>query len=80
VMDDAARMLGTGLGGAINLMNPQRIVLGGGVIKSGERWWRVVCETARAHALPQMRVDIVPVRLGDDAPLWGAVTLGEALL
>jgi glucokinase len=80
VMDDAARMLGTGLGGAINLMNPQRIVLGGGVIKSGERWWRVVRETARAHALPQMRVDIVPARLGDDAPLWGAVTLGEALL
>jgi glucokinase len=80
VMDDAARMLGTGLGGAINLMNPQRIVLGGGVTKSGERWWRVVRETARAHALPQMRVDIVPSRLGDDAPLWGAVALGEAML
>ena len=80
VMDDAARMLGTGLGGAINLMNPQRIVLGGGVTKSGERWWRVVRETARAHALPQMRVDIVPARLGDDAPLWGAVALGEAML
>ena len=80
VMDDAACMLGTGLGGAINLMNPQRIVLGGGVTKSGERWWRSVRETARAHALPQMRVDIVPAVLGDDAPLWGAVTLGEALL
>lgn len=80
VMDDAARMLGTGLGGAINLMNPQRIVLGGGVTKSGERWWHVVRETARAHALPQMRVDIVPARLGDDAPLWGAVALGEAML
>jgi len=80
VIDDAARMLGTGLGSSINLMNPQRIVLGGGVIKSGERWWRVVRETARAHALPQMRVDIVPAKLGDDAPLWGAVTLGEALL
>ena len=80
VMDDAARMLGTGLGGAINLMNPERIVLGGGVTKSGERWWRTVRETARAHALPQMRVDIQPAQLGDDAPLWGAVALGESLL
>jgi glucokinase len=80
VMDDAARMLGTGLGGAVNLMNPRRIVLGGGVTKSGDHWWHVVRKTARAHALPQMRVDIVPAQLGDDAPLWGAVTLGEALL
>jgi glucokinase len=78
VMDEAAYLLGMGLGGAINLMNPQRIVLGGGVTKSGERWWHSVRETARAHALPQMRVDIVPAMLGDDAPLWGAVTLGEA--
>jgi len=80
VMDDAARMLGTGLGGAINLMNPQRVVLGGGVTKSGERYWRIVRETARAHALPQMRADIVPAALGDDAPLWGAVALAETLL
>lgn len=80
VMDDAARMLGTGLGGAINLMNPQRVVLGGGVTKSGERYWRIVRETARAHALPQMRVDIVPAALGDDAPLWGAVALAETIL
>jgi len=80
VMDDAARMLGTGLGGAINLMNPARVVLGGGVTKSGERYWRIVRETARAHALPQMRVDIQPAALGDDAPLWGAVALAELLL
>jgi glucokinase len=80
VMDDAACMLGTGLGGAINLMNPQRVVLGGGVTKSGERYWRIVRETARAHALPQMRVDIMPAALGDDAPLWGAVALAETLL
>jgi glucokinase len=79
VMDDAAHMLGAGLGGAINLMNPQRIVLGGGVTKSGERYWRIVRETARAHALPQMRVEIAPAALGDDAPLWGAVALAESL-
>ena len=80
VMDDAARMLGTGLGGAINLMNPELIVLGGGVTKSGERYWRIVRETAHAHALPHMRIAIEPAALGDDAPLWGAVALAESLL
>jgi len=80
VLDHAATMLGKGLGTAINLMNPQRVVIGGGVTKSGERWWRIVRETAREHALPQMSVDLQPAALGDDAPLWGAVALAEQLL
>jgi glucokinase len=81
VMDEAARILGEGLGAALNLMNPHRIVLGGGVTKSGERYWKILRETARAYAvLPAMRVDIQPAALGDDAPLWGAVALGQSLL
>jgi glucokinase len=80
VLDHAARMLGVGLGGVINLMNPQRIIIGGGVTKSGERWLRLVREQARYHALPQMRVDIQLAALGDDAPLWGAVALAEQAL
>lgn len=75
VMDDAARILGQGLGSAINLMNPEKVVLGGGVTKSGERWWRLVRETARRVAMPEQRVEIVPSELGEDAPLWGAVAL-----
>ncbi len=78
VMDQAAQILGEGLGIALNLMNPQRIVLGGGVTKSGERYWSIVRETARAYALlPAVRVDIRPAALGDDAPLWGAVALAQ---
>jgi glucokinase len=79
VLDEAGRMLGTGLSAAINLVNPERIVLGGGVTKAGERWWRVVRETARALVLPQARAEIVPAMLGDDAPLWGAIALAESL-
>lgn len=80
VLDDAAEMLGVGLGAAINLMNPERVILGGGVTKSGGRWWQIVRETARRHALPQTRVEIVPATLGDDAPVWGAVALAQVLL
>ena len=78
VLDQAARALGLGLGTAITLMNPQRVVLGGGVTKSGERYWQVLREAARSNVLPGMTVDIVPAALGDDAPLWGAVALAES--
>ena len=77
VLDEAARALGSALGAAISLMNPERVVLGGGVTKSGERWWRTVRTEARATAFDQSRTEIVPAFLGDDAPLWGAIALAE---
>jgi len=76
----AARDLGTGIGNALSLMNPQRVVLGGGVTKSGEAWWAEVRRAARANTLPEISADIVPAALGDDAPLWGALALAESLL
>jgi len=69
--------LGVGLGHAANLVNPQRFILGGGVTKSGDAWWAEVRRAARATALPEVNVDIVPAALGDDAPLWGAVALTD---
>jgi len=75
ILTDSARFLGQGIGNAINLMNPKRVILGGGVTKAGDRWWNVVRYAARRYALPEIPVDIVPAALGDDAPLWGAVAL-----
>ncbi len=80
ILDAAARALGFGIGAAITLMNPARVVIGGGVAKAGERYFQVVTASAVANTLPQMRVDIVPAALGDDAPLWGAVALAEEML
>jgi glucokinase len=80
VLDESAERLGLGLGNAINLMNPDRVILGGGVTKAGERWWRIVRHTARSNVLPEISVDIVPAAFSDDAPLWGAVALAEGLL
>jgi len=76
-LEVAAWALGVGIGNAANLVNPQRFVLGGGVMKAGERFWEVVRRVARETALPEVHVDVVPAALGDDAPLWGAVVLAE---
>lgn len=72
-----ARALGVGLGNAANLVNPGRFVLGGGVTKSGGLWWDEVRRAARETALPEVAFDIHPAALGDDAPLWGGMILGE---
>lgn len=77
VMGDAANALGFALGNVICLMNPQRIIIGGGVSKAGPQYFEHVRSAARANVIPQLRdaVDIVPAELGDQAPLWGALAL-----
>ncbi|MBN3943528.1 ROK family protein [Nostoc sp. NMS9] len=77
VLHKAAWALGVGIGNVANLINPQRFVLGGGVMKAGEDFWRVVRQVARETALPEVDFEVVPAVLGDDAPLWGALALAE---
>ena len=79
-LERAGHALGMAIGNTANLLNPQRFILGGGVTKSGALFWDVVRRMARETALPQVRCEIVPALLGDDAPLWGAVALAEDLL
>lgn len=76
----ASWALGVGIGNVANLINPQRFVLGGGVMKAGEGFWEVLRKVARETALPEVNFEIVPAALGDDAPLWGAVALAEDVL
>lgn len=77
ILERSAWALGVGIGNAANLINPQKVVLGGGVTKSGERWWQVVRETAVETALPEVEFEVVPAAFTDDAPLWGALALVE---
>lgn len=80
VLKIAGEQLGRGLSNAITLLNPERVILGGGVTKAGELWWQTVHETTRKFTLDSIQVKIVPAELGDDAPLWGAAALAESLL
>ncbi|MCC5613716.1 ROK family protein [Nostoc sp. CHAB 5836] len=80
VLHKAAWALGVGIGNVANLMNPQRFVLGGGVMKAGEDFWRVVRQVARETALPEVDFEIVPAVLGDDAPLWGGVAIASIMV
>jgi glucokinase len=75
ILRRGANALGLGLGNAANLINPARIILGGGVTKAGDLWWDELRRTVQATILPEVSVSLHPAQLGDDAPLWGAVAL-----
>jgi glucokinase len=80
VLQRGARALGMGIANAANLINPQMAIVGGGVTRAGELWWEALHEAVRATLLAGVRLEVVPAALGDDAPLWGALALGGALL
>ena len=77
VMQDMGRMLGIGIASLINIFNPERIVLGGGV---KEAWPLFIDATRaeirkRAFAVPANRAELVPSQLGDDAGMVGAAAV-----
>jgi len=77
VLRDAAVALGRGIASAIHLLNPDCVILGGGVTKAGEVYLQVVREATKAEVPPNVAVNIVPATLGADAPLWGALYLAR---
>ena len=79
VLHEAARYLGLGLASAINFFNPQRIILGGGVVEAVPLFVELVQPIALREALPvpANAVEIVAAKLGDNAGIVGAALLGS---
>jgi glucokinase len=69
--------LALGLKAAIMLLNPARIVIGGGIAKAGDRLFLPLREelARQITAWSRARIDVVPAELGDDSILWGAMAL-----
>jgi glucokinase len=74
---EAGRYLGYGLASVINLLNPQRIILGGGVIESVGLMYDVAVEYARWESLtaPADAVTFTRAKLGDNAGVIGAALI-----
>jgi glucokinase len=71
--------LGIGMANLINLLNPELIVIGGGVANAWQLFEpHMHAEVEqRAFPLPAGRVRIVPAQCGDDAGLLGAARLAS---
>jgi glucokinase len=80
-ISEAGRYLGYGLASAINLLNPQRIILGGGVIEAVGMLYDVAVEYARREALaaPGQAVEFHRAGLGDHAGVVGAALIAAGM-
>jgi glucokinase len=72
--------LARGLKAAIMLLNPARIVIGGGISKAGNRLFAPLREELgrQMTSWSRARRDIRPAELGDDSVLYGALALAKS--
>jgi glucokinase len=74
VLDEAASMLGAWLGGMVNLLDPDIIVVGGGVSQIGEPLFSRLRQAMLAYTINQFagETPIVPAALGANVGILGA--------
>lgn len=79
VISNRGRLLGATLAGLLNVINPQLIILGGGVAEGGVDFVDAVKSTIQELALSTVThgLEIVRAKLGNDAGFIGAAFLGQ---
>jgi glucokinase len=73
--------LALGLKACIMLLNPSRIVIGGGISNAGDALFGPLREELDRQITDWSgaRIDVVPAALGDDSVLYGALALAQTL-
>lgn len=76
-MAETGFWVGIGIANMINVINPEMVVVGGGIAQAGEILWGPLMRSVRAHAIYESLeiCKVVPAELGDDAGIMGGVCL-----
>jgi glucokinase len=80
VIEGAAEYIGIATANLINILNPEVMVLGGGVIEAlADEMMSVITETAKEYAMPgtMKGVEIIASKLGDSAGITGGAVLAK---
>jgi glucokinase len=74
-------LLARGLKACIMILNPARIVIGGGISKAGNALFIPLRRELRKQitSWSRARIDVVPATLGDDSVLYGALALAKEI-
>jgi glucokinase len=74
IMEHAAVRLGIRIADLVNLLNPDVVVLGGGIERTGSMLLEAVCRTVKKYAHEEAGdlVEVVPAKLGEHAVALGA--------
>jgi glucokinase len=81
IVSRAARLVGSAIGDVVNLLAPEIVVLGGGLVEAmPELYLREVEQAARARAAPPFSklFKVAAAKLGDDAVVRGAAAWVQA--
>jgi len=81
VVESAAEFTGIAIANLINILNPEVVVLGGGVIDALEdEMMSIITETALDYAMPGTvrGIEIIASKLGDNAGITGGAVLAKA--
>ncbi|MEV7661308.1 ROK family protein [Paenarthrobacter sp. NPDC089316] len=71
-----ARAAGQAVGGLINILDPETVVVSGGLADAGELWWKPMEAAVQQELLaPQVSVPVVRATLGNTAAIVGAAKL-----
>lgn len=79
IIDETGEMLGAGCANLVNVLNPERIILGGGVIRGVPELVDKVRESVQRRALTDAvaAMDIVKAKFGREAGVIGAAVLAK---
>jgi glucokinase len=77
IFERMGEYLGIGLASVVNLLNPEKVVIGGGVADAGDILFEPLKATLKHRAMPIQgaAVEVVPAELGNSAGLIGASLL-----
>ncbi|MET8625895.1 ROK family protein [Kitasatospora sp. NPDC004669] len=80
VWQEAVDALADGLASAVTLLDPERVVIGGGLARAGEPYFAPLREALAARLAFQAIPELVPAELGLEAGCFGAGLLARDLL
>ena len=74
VIEETGRILGVAVASIVNSLNPQMVVISGGIARAGDRLFNPLRETVKQRAMYPMaeKLQIVPSIAEDDAGIIGA--------
>ena len=80
IFERMGKYIGIGLASVVNLLNPEKIVIGGGVADAGDILFTPLTNTLKKRAMPiqAKSVSVVPAQLGNAAGVIGASLLIES--
>jgi len=80
IVEEAAEYIGIAVANLVNLLNPEVVVLGGGVMEAlADEMMPAIVKSAKNHVMPGLfkNVEIMASKLGDNAGITGAAVLAR---